>query len=139
MTLIQKISYGVSAAAVAATMLVSVSTTFAQAATAPTSPVTAAQNNLAAAGGQAGVATTITLPELVGRIINIVLGFLGVIFLALAVYGGFEWMTAQGDSKQVQTAKDIIKNAVIGLVVIAAAYAISSFAVTSILSATTAP
>lgn len=64
---------------------------------------------------------------LISTIINIVLSFLGVTFLILMVYGGYMWMTAAGDEQKVDKAKDLIKNAIIGLIVVLAAYAISYF------------
>ena len=135
MKLVQKISFGLTTASVAAAMLITpvFADTIPGSGTVPLSkPSAAAQANLAQAGTQAGISTTVTLPELIGRIINIVLSLLGVIFLALAVYGGYEWMTAQGDDKQVTSAKNIIKNSIIGLVIIVAAYAISNYVVQSV-------
>lgn len=75
------------------------------------------------------------LPALIGNIIQALLALIGVLFLVLAVYAGFLWMTAQGNEKKVQSAKDILKNAVIGLVLIVAAYAISDFVITTIIDA----
>lgn len=66
---------------------------------------------------------------LVGQLINTFLGLLGVIFLLLVVYGGFKWMTAQGAEEDVKKAKDTITQAVIGLIIIMAAYAISNFVI----------
>ena len=57
-------------------------------------------------------------------IIKVVLGILGVIFLALLVFAGFLWMTSGGDSKKVEKAQQLIKNSIIGLVIILAAYSI---------------
>jgi tetrahydromethanopterin S-methyltransferase subunit G len=67
----------------------------------------------------------------IGLIISSVLGLVGIIFLALTIYGGFLWMNAQGDEKQVDKAIGIIRGAVIGLVVTFAAYAISYFVITN--------
>lgn len=67
------------------------------------------------------------LPGTVGMIIGAVLSFLGVIFLILMIYGGYQWMTAAGDEQKVTKAKDLIRNAIIGLIVVLAAYAITAF------------
>ncbi len=80
--------------------------------------------------------TSRTLPEIVGSIINVVLGFLGVLLLVYILYAGFLWMTAGGDSKKVDEAKAMLKNAVIGLVIITAAFAISSFVLGSLITVT---
>lgn len=63
----------------------------------------------------------------VGGIVGLILSFLGVIFLALTVFAGFLWMTAQGNSAKVDRAKDLLINAVIGLIIIVAAYSITLF------------
>lgn len=68
-----------------------------------------------------------TLPEKIGGIIKIFLSFLGVIFLLLMIYGGYTWMTARGNEQEVEKAKSLIKNALIGLIIVLAAYAITAF------------
>ena len=70
-----------------------------------------------------------TIYTTIGLVINIALSLLGVIFLALIIYAGFEWMIARGDEAKVTKSKDIMKNAVIGLVIVLAAYVISYFVV----------
>ena len=76
------------------------------------------------------------LPTLVGNIINAVLGIIGLVLLIYLIYGGFLWMTAGGDEGNVKKAKDMIKNAIIGLVVIMAAVSISSFVIGALSNAT---
>lgn len=68
-----------------------------------------------------------TFSETVGKIIKIVLGSLGVVFLGLTVYAGFLWMTAGGDEGKIEKAMGILKTAVVGLVIILAAYSITYF------------
>lgn len=65
--------------------------------------------------------------EIAGTLIGQVLAFVGVIFFGLVLYGGFKWMTAQGNVKQTEEARDIIVRAAIGLIIIFSAYAITSF------------
>lgn len=62
--------------------------------------------------------------DIVGIVIQTLLGFVGALFIILVIYGGFMWMIAGGDSSKVQKAKDIIVKAVIGLVIIMSSYAI---------------
>jgi hypothetical protein len=76
------------------------------------------------------------LNVIIGRLISTIIGFLGVVLFLYLLYGGFIWMTAAGDSKKVETAKDIIRNAIIGLVIIAASYAIANFVISSLATAT---
>lgn len=61
----------------------------------------------------------------IGNIIGTALSFVGTIFLVLAVYGGYIWMTAQGAEDKVAKAQKIIQGAVIGLVIVVSAYAIT--------------
>lgn len=75
------------------------------------------------------------LPEIVGLIINALLGVIGTILVVLIIYGGFLWMTAAGEDEKVNKAKEIIKNAVIGLIVIFLAYGIASFVVRALVTA----
>ncbi len=67
------------------------------------------------------------LPALVATIIKAFLGLLGVIFVTLIIYAGYGWMTAQGDEEKVKKAKDTLTQAIIGLIIITAAYAITYF------------
>jgi VIT1/CCC1 family predicted Fe2+/Mn2+ transporter len=77
------------------------------------------------------------LPILIGKIIRTVLGLLGIIFLVLMVYAGFLWMTARGEEEPVSKAKDIIKQAIIGVIIVFLAYALTGFVISSITKATT--
>ncbi len=77
--------------------------------------------------GQNATDDSQTLADKVGGIINVVLGFLGIIFLILIIYAGFLWMTAAGNDDAVGRAKKILINSTIGLVIVIAAYTISSF------------
>ncbi len=94
-----------------------------------------AVTNVANSAGISGGTTD--LYTIVGRIINVVLGFLGIVLLFYFIYGGFRWMTAGGDDKQVTEAKTMIRNAVIGLVIIMASYALSNFVLTQLVAVTT--
>lgn len=71
--------------------------------------------------------TTTDVRTLVGNIIKGFLGLLGLVAVGLLIYAGFLWMTSKGEEEQVTKAKRIILNAVIGLVIIIASYAIVAF------------
>jgi len=78
--------------------------------------------------GYGGVTPTpASLAELVATIIKAFLGLLGIIFVVLIIYAGYGWMTAAGEEEKVNKAKDTLKQAVIGLIIIIAAYAITYF------------
>lgn len=76
------------------------------------------------------------LPTIIGNIVNIILSFLGVLLLIYLIYAGFLWMTSGGDSKKADTAKTYIQNAVIGLIIILASFAISNFVITNLTAVT---
>ena len=63
----------------------------------------------------------------IAKIINILLGFLAVIFVILIIYGGFLWMTAGGKEEQVGTAKKILIRSLIGVIIILGSYVVSWF------------
>ncbi|MCR4312020.1 MAG: Ig-like domain-containing protein, partial [Candidatus Uhrbacteria bacterium] len=73
---------------------------------------------------------------IVAKIINTGLTVLGILVVLIIIYGGFVWMTAQGNPERVDKAKKILINAVIGLFIILASYAITSFVISSLLDAT---
>jgi hypothetical protein len=83
-----------------------------------------------------GGATPKTLPELVSGIINQALALIGIVILFYFLYGGFMWMTASGSTEKVDKAKQVMTNAVIGLIIILASYAIAAFVVTRLGAAT---
>jgi hypothetical protein len=70
------------------------------------------------------------------NIINTALGFLGLIAVVIVLYGGFMWMTAAGNEERISKAKQILTAGIIGLVIIAMAWAIASYVVGAIMSAT---
>ena len=72
------------------------------------------------------------LPTAIGRVINVILGFLGLIMLVLFIYAGLLWVTAGGNTDQVDKAKMFIKNAIIGMILALAAFIITAFVVTSV-------
>ncbi len=81
--------------------------------------------NIAGDGGFNTSANNINV--IVNNLILVVLGLLGVIFLLLVIYAGFTYMTSAGDSKKNAAARNAVISAVIGMVIIIAAYAITYF------------
>ena len=70
-------------------------------------------------------------------IVNALLGFLGVLAIIIILWGGFRWLTSGGNEEKVGEAKKIIASGIIGLIIIFTAYAIATFVVTQLISATT--
>ena len=73
-----------------------------------------------------GISQT-TISSIAGTAVSVFLSILGIIFIVLMLYGGYLWMTARGSEEQLTKAKELIQAAVIGLIIIVAAYAISFF------------
>ena len=68
-----------------------------------------------------------SLPQIIGKIIQSALAFLGVVLVVIIIYAGFLWMTAQGAEEKVTKAKGMLANAVVGMLIIFAAYALTGF------------
>ena len=103
----------------------------------PFLPGGAADTAVKQVGTSAGINSgSVTLPQIIGNIINVVLGFMGIVLLFYLLYGGFKWMTSGGKTEGVEEAKTMIRNAIIGLVIIVSSYAISSFVLGQLLVVT---
>ena len=76
-----------------------------------------------------GIQSDRDVKDTIAQIINIILGFLGVIAVIIVLAGGFKWMTAGGNEDKVAEARKMIIQGIIGLVVIFAAWAIASFVI----------
>lgn len=66
------------------------------------------------------------------RVINPLFAFLGLVFFLLIIAAGLKWMTAGGKMDNAKDARQMMTNAVIGLVVILAAYAITRFVLVAV-------
>lgn len=76
------------------------------------------------------------LQAVVGNIIRIALGLFGAIFVILIILAGYKYMTAGGNDEKVKQATAQIRNAIIGLLIVLAAYSITIFVTNSALEAT---
>lgn len=83
--------------------------------------------NVGAVQLQAGYDPDLSLGAVVATIIKGFLGLLGVIFIILIVIAGYNWMTAAGDEEKIKKATSTIRSAIIGLLIIIAAYSITYF------------
>jgi len=68
----------------------------------------------------------VTLASFIGRGIRAVIGVIGAVALLMFIYGGIIWMTSGGSDERVTMAKNILKNATIGLLLIFFSYSIIS-------------
>ncbi|MFA5854330.1 MAG: hypothetical protein WC866_04590 [Patescibacteria group bacterium] len=73
----------------------------------------------------------------IARIVRTAMSLLGIIAVMIILYGGFKWMTSGGSDEAVGDSKKIITAGIIGLIIILTAYAIASFVINSLITATT--
>lgn len=93
-----------------------------------------AVKNVADAGSGYDTSTDATdVPKYLGSIISVFMGLLGVVFVVLMIYGGFNWMRAGGDEAKVTLAVNTIRRAIIGLLITVGSYAIVQFVLLKIL------
>lgn len=83
-----------------------------------------------------GIGQEEDLKGTIAQIINIILGFLGIVAVIIILAGGFKWMTAGGNEDKVAESRKMIIQGVIGLVIIFAAWAIASFVIDQLSTAT---
>ena len=88
-----------------------------------------------------GGATSLTgqgadLRVTIGNIIKVALSFLGVIAIVIVLIGGFKYMTSGGDDTKTAAARNYIISGIIGLAIVLSAYAITSFVMTQLITAT---
>ncbi len=97
-------------------------------------------NNLKeAAGGQAPEAQgrifpAGDLPTIANRVLATFFALLGLIFLGMMLYGGYNWLTAMGEEEKVETAKKTITAAFIGLAIVIASYAVTDYIIKKLYS-----
>src|SRR3989344_5599784 len=76
------------------------------------------------------------LRTIIFTIINVILGFLSIVAVLIILWGGFKWMTAGGNEEKVEEAKKMIIAGIVGLAVIFTSFAIATFVINQLISAT---
>lgn len=80
--------------------------------------------------GQRDIRTTIA------DIIKVALGLIGIIAVVIMISGGFIWMTSFGNDEKVSKAKSMILMGIVGLAIILTAYALTTFVIQQLTTAT---
>jgi len=62
--------------------------------------------------------------SLISNIVGLLFMFAFLLTLLYLLMGGLQWITAGGDKTQLESARNKITNAIVGLIIVAAAYAI---------------
>jgi hypothetical protein len=76
------------------------------------------------------------IPTIIGNVISGLLGIFGALFLILIMWGGVQWMFAGGEPAKVKAAQATLSNAILGMLVVAASYAIVNFVLNTVSTAT---
>jgi len=71
--------------------------------------------------------SSLTLPQMVNQIISIILIVVGVLAIVYLIYGGIQYVTAGGEAEKATKGRTTITNAIIGIVLIVASYAIFKY------------
>lgn len=101
-------------------------------------PALAAENTVSEGLTTVGTTTGLSATDpriIIGNIINVALGFVGIVLVIMVLYAGFIWMTAGGDGKRVEKARRILTNAIIGIVIVLLSLAITTFVMNAIIGA----
>ena len=94
------------------------------------------QKNLTTSGTDSGFKSDTKLSTVVGMVIKTFLGLLGIVFIIMIIYAGFEWIQAQGEENKIGEARKMIIHSVIVLIIVMAAYSITLFVLTAVQDAT---
>lgn len=74
------------------------------------------------------------LPTFIGTIIRWILGIIGVILIALFVYGGFTYATSAGSQDKIESGKKIMMYAIIGVIIIVVAFVLTDYIISALLA-----
>jgi hypothetical protein len=85
----------------------------------------------------AGIGTGLTAAQFLGQVAGAALAIAGSLFLFLMVYGGILILTSAGKQEAVKKGKDVITWAIIGAVILGAAYAITTLVFQAVTGSTT--
>ncbi len=80
--------------------------------------------NLRPEGGLAGDLTSLTVGGIVTALIRLILVIAALVFFFILVIGGIRWTAAAGDKAQTEAARNQITAALVGLVIVFAAWSI---------------
>ena len=91
-----------------------------------------ANTALSTVSGKTGI-TEASVTNISGNVVTTVFIVAGLIFFVLMVYAGVRWMTARDKSESVEKARNTMIAAVIGLVILLASYAVTTFLQTNVI------
>lgn len=77
-------------------------------------------------GGEFDALNKITVPNIISSSLTIILIVAAIVFFFMLVFGGIKWIVSGGDKAHTENARNTITAALIGLVVVFAAWAIAA-------------
>lgn len=93
------------------------------------SPVGRAENLLDTLENSVEIREVLPPEQIIANLIEVTLSVVGVILIILVIYGGYLWGTAGGNEERAKEAQRLIRNAVIGVIIVFGAYFITAFVV----------
>ncbi len=84
-------------------------------------------------GTKAGLSQA-SVTSVVLSVIQILIGITGTIFLVIIVYAGIKWMFSAGDPGAIKKSINLMKNAAIGLAIVAFSYVIVDFVINNLIA-----
>jgi cysteine-rich repeat protein len=75
-----------------------------------------------------------SLVLMIARAIRTFLGFLGIVAVIVVLYAGFLWVTAGGEEEKIAKAKKVLKNGLIGLLIMLSSFTIAQFVLSRLTS-----
>ena len=75
--------------------------------------------------------------KVIGDLINVALGFVGIIAFTIILLAGFKWMLASGNDDAIASAKGALINGLVGLVIVLSSFGIVDFLLKNLVNATT--
>lgn len=84
-------------------------------------------NKLAQEMAEGGGLQTVPIGTTIATVIKGFLGLLGIIFVILVLIAGWNYLNARGNDEKITKALDTLRQAVIGLIIVCGAYAITYF------------
>ena len=97
--------------------------------------INADTTGLQATGEAAGISENLSAERMAGLILKSLLGLLGIVVFGFVLYAGWLWITANGDSKQIQTANKILVNVAGGTLILLASGTLASYVITKLTNA----
>lgn len=89
--------------------------------------VRAGDYGLSETGQTSGFQKTDNVYVMVGNVIKIALSLVAIVFFGFILYAGIRWLTARGNPEFVEKARDTMQSAIIGLIIVAGSYAVTTF------------